>query len=88
MRRVFGKRLRPTDELLEDPALLFQVGRIVGAAEMASHWLGMQPDEQAQAMGARLAASLEFYYVPEKSTSVRVFRKGEREDETTVISPP
>lgn len=85
MRRVFGKRLRPTDELLEDPAFPFQVGRIIGASELVAHWLTMQPSEEAKAMGNRLALVLDFYYEPEKSSSVRVRRRDE--DDTTIITP-
>jgi hypothetical protein len=84
VRRVFGKRLRPTDELLEDPAFPFQVGRIIGAAELVAHWLSMQPSEESKAMGNRLASVLDFYYEPEKTSSVRVRRS---EDDTTIIKP-
>jgi hypothetical protein len=87
VRRVFGKRLRPTDELLEDPAFPFQVGRIIGASELVAHWLSMQPSEESKAMGNRLASVLDFYYVPEseKASSVRVRRRDE--DDTTIITP-
>ena len=50
------KRNREHDmsELQSNPHFPFYVGRLVGAAEVTSHWLSLQEDPKSVEMGRRL----------------------------------
>jgi hypothetical protein len=51
---LFGKKPRPVQELYNDPAFAYQVGRLQGAMIMAAHWLAMREDPESKQMGEKL----------------------------------
>jgi hypothetical protein len=48
------RKHRDLIEIQQDPHFPFYVGRLMGASEMISHWLSLQPDPEAQEFGKRL----------------------------------
>jgi hypothetical protein len=59
------KKQRDLGELQTDPHFPFYVGRLVGAAEMTSHWLQLQPDNYDKDMGKRLAMVVGWFLTDE-----------------------
>lgn len=58
------KSQREIVELEEDPNFPFYVGRLVGAAEMVSHWLALKREvPEAQEMGRRLNMIVDWFMV-------------------------
>jgi hypothetical protein len=53
---------REQEDYLRDPELGFRVGQLVGACVMAAHVLSMNGDEQAKAVGAKLADTAAWFY--------------------------
>lgn len=61
------RKARPMEELLQDRAFSFHVGQLMGAAEMASHWLKLREDPEAKAMGEKLAEVVGWFFTdPER----------------------
>jgi len=48
-------------ELQSNPHFPFYVGRLVGAAEVTSHWLGLQDDPRSVEMGRRLGTVVAWF---------------------------
>lgn len=59
------KKQRDLAELQTDPYFPFYVGRLVGAAEMTSHWLQLQPGSDGKDMGMRLAIVVGWFLTDE-----------------------
>jgi hypothetical protein len=62
MSNLFRRRNRSLDELLRDPNFPYHVGRLMGAAEMTSHWLTTREDKDAQQMGYRLSGIVSWFF--------------------------
>jgi hypothetical protein len=50
------------ENLLDDRNFPFQIYRLIGAAEMCSHWMLRQTNEETQAMGQKLADIVNWYF--------------------------
>lgn len=61
---LLGGKPRPLEELQRDPALLYHIGQLQGAAVMVAHWLMRQPDDDSQAMGVRLNEVVNWFFLP------------------------
>lgn len=62
------RRARSLNDVLEDKNFVYQVGKLVGAAEMTSHWLQLQKEnEEAQALGAKLHEVVGWFFEPERN---------------------
>jgi hypothetical protein len=60
-------RPRPIEELLQDSAYLYQVGKLTGAASMVGYWLSLRDDEELKKMGAYLNEIVGWFYIePQK----------------------
>jgi hypothetical protein len=62
---LFRRRSRDLNELLRDPHFPYHVGRLMGAAEMAAHWMITQEDPQTKQMGRRLADIVSWFFEEE-----------------------
>lgn len=69
---MFSRKARPLDELLKDPHFPYQVGRLIGASEMVSHWLELQKDETAQEMGRKLGTVVDWYFEEENGIPTKL----------------
>jgi hypothetical protein len=59
---AFGRRKqREMIELEQDPNFAFYVGRLIGAAEMTSHWLVFQQGNDAKDMGRGLSRVVSWF---------------------------
>ena len=56
------KRARPMDELLRDTGFPYHVGQLIGATEMAAHWMALQQDADVKAMGAKLSEAVAWFF--------------------------
>ena len=56
------RRMRSGEALLQDPNLLYQVGRIVGASEMTAHLLKLKEDAEVKQIGERLEEAVAWFY--------------------------
>ena len=67
----FGKP-RSKDDLVDDPALLFQAVHLSGGASVIAHWLTTRKEpisvEEAASMGNLLAERCSFFYEDAKPT--------------------
>ena len=67
----FGKP-RSKDDLVDDPALLFQAVHLSGGASVIAHWLTTRKEpispEEAASMGTLLAERCAFFYEDAKPT--------------------
>jgi hypothetical protein len=50
-------------EMLNDPHFTYQVGRLVGAAEMAAHHMQLHGDEETKSAGVALKAVVDWFFV-------------------------
>lgn len=50
---------------MRDPHFHYQVGRLIGAGEMAGHWMSLQKDEQTQEMGKKLQETVGWFFTDE-----------------------
>lgn len=66
--KLFTRSPRDINKLLEDPQFPFQVGRLMGAAEMTSHWMMIQADEQQREVGRRLAQVVDWFFDDDNKT--------------------
>ena len=57
------RKAKPIEELRGDPRYPFHVGQLVGACEMAAHWMRLQEDETTKRMGKRLAEASGWFFV-------------------------
>lgn len=60
-RRGF-RRARAMHELQKDPAFAFHVGQLIGAAEMAAHWMRLQDDAAVKSVGGKLAETVAWFF--------------------------
>lgn len=67
MNDIIRRKPRQLEDLIRDSGFVFQTGRLVGAAELAAHWMVMQDNEEAKSMGNKLHNIVQFYYEPEDS---------------------
>ena len=63
-------RQRKYTELQDDQHFPFYVGRLLGAAEMTSHWMTLQESPETVDMGKRLAMVAGWFYTDEPEEAV------------------
>jgi hypothetical protein len=56
------RKPKPISELMRDPAFPYQVGRLVGASEMASQLLLKQETPDTQTIGVNLANMVAWWF--------------------------
>jgi hypothetical protein len=56
---------RPIEEILQDAALPYQLGRLQGATIMVSHMLSLREEEELKSLGAKLNEVAAWFFVPE-----------------------
>jgi hypothetical protein len=56
------RKAKTIEDLLQDKTMPYRVGQLIGAAEMASHWMQMQEDHATQAMGDKLADVVGWFF--------------------------
>jgi hypothetical protein len=61
------RKPRPMEDLLRDSALPYQIGRLIGAAEMAAHQLQLRGDDETKQIGAKLAEMTGWFFDEVKS---------------------
>jgi hypothetical protein len=67
---AFRRKQREMVEMQEDTDFPFYVGRLVGAAEMCSHWLSLQQGNDAKEMGRSLNAVTRWFLTEDVVTPV------------------
>lgn len=65
MSELFARKPRPVQDLFQDPAFSYQVGRMQGAMIMAAHWLSMREDPDSKKMGEKLNEVCGWFFVEE-----------------------
>lgn len=55
-------------EMLNDPHFTYQVGRLVGAAEMAAHHMQLHGDEETKSAGVALKAVVDWFFISGEDT--------------------
>jgi hypothetical protein len=78
---MFRRKPANLSELQSNPHFPFYVGRLVGAAEVTSHWLSLQQGSEYQEMGRRLGTVVG-WFLPEQG------HMGTSEYSTAVLPPP
>jgi hypothetical protein len=63
---VRRRRGRNFEDLMRDPHFHYQVGRLIGAGEMAGHWMSLQKEEQTKEMGAKLQETVGWFFIDEE----------------------
>lgn len=58
-----ARRVKKTEDMLDDPNMPYRVGQLIGACEMASHWMILQEDETTKSMGEKLHGALNWFWV-------------------------
>ena len=53
-------------EMLNDPHFTYQVGRLVGASEMAAHHMQLHGDEETKSAGLALKTVVDWFFVSEQ----------------------
>jgi hypothetical protein len=56
------RRVKKVEAILEDPNTPYRVGQLIGACDMAAHWMTLQDDEETKAMGNRLHGVLNWWF--------------------------
>jgi hypothetical protein len=59
---LFRRKQRPMEDLLRDNALLFQIGRVVGAAQLAAVTMSQSGDENLKMQGAKLDEMVQWFF--------------------------
>jgi hypothetical protein len=60
------RKPRSMQEMLTDPHFTYQVGRLVGAAEMAAHHMQMHGDEETKSAGVALKTVVDWFFVTDQ----------------------
>jgi hypothetical protein len=63
-------KLRRAEDLQLDTQTHLMTGRLIGASEMMARYVQVHGDEQAQQMGQRLDAILQFFFEGHVSTAI------------------
>jgi hypothetical protein len=79
---LFRRKMRPAQELQNDPNFPFRVGRLVSAAEHVCHYMLVHGDENAQAIARHAHKSID-YFLDESERHSTEFA-----EEDTLILPP
>jgi hypothetical protein len=66
------RRPRPVDQLMVDQRFSYQMGRLVGAAEMAGQLLTTQDNPDVQKIGANLTAVVGWFFEDGAEASTKV----------------
>lgn len=61
------RKARTLEELLNDNGFPYHVGQLMGATEMAAHWLKLRDDADAKAMGEKLSEIVGWFFVDENT---------------------
>jgi hypothetical protein len=61
---MFGKKPREYATIAEDPALPYQIGRIIGAAEVAAQLLMKQENPDVKVIGDNLYRAVSWFFEP------------------------
>jgi hypothetical protein len=61
---LFSRKPKRFDEMVTDSVFPYQVGRLVGSAEMAGHLLTSQEHPDVKQIGERLLAQVNWFYHP------------------------
>lgn len=65
------RRARTMDELIEDKDFLYHIGQLTGAAEMVSHWMMMQEDQETKDMGHKLQEVVNWFFQRKRAEGER-----------------
>lgn len=76
MSGILGRRAKSYGEMIADPAFVYQIGRLIGAAEMSSKLLASNSDPEAKAIGHGLENVVNWFFTPEAQTQ-RTIGRGE-----------
>lgn len=82
---LFGRKPKTYGEMVADPAFVYQIGRLVGAAEMSSRLLADSTDPSAQSIGSALGTAAEWFFRSDPNLSNPPIRSSEP---TTLVRPP
>lgn len=61
------KRARPMEELLRDGHFPYHVGQLLGATEMAGHWMRTHDDPVVKELGAKLEEVASWFFLEDQS---------------------
>jgi hypothetical protein len=61
------RQFRKMDELIQDPNFTYQIGRLVGASEMAAHHMKTHGDEETKSVGGALSNVVDWFFVSNES---------------------
>ena len=76
---LFGRRdQKRIDEVLLHPSFPYQMGRLIGASELASYWMSIHEDVEIRRMGERLGNVAAWFFHDETWD----------EGATTLVIPP
>jgi hypothetical protein len=85
---LFGRKPKTYGEMIADPAFVYQIGRLVGAAEMSSRLLADSSDPAAQSIGSALGTATEWFFRSDPNLSNPPVRPAAPAPPTTVVRPP
>jgi len=74
---ILGRRAKSYGEMIADPAFVYQIGRLIGAAEMSSKLLSSSSDPEAKAVANGLGNVVNWFFSPEEPQTKAIGR-GER----------
>lgn len=80
---IFGRKPKTYGEMVADPAFVYQIGRLVGSAEMASNLLSDSSDPHSQSIGAYLSDTVSWFFRADSNLTTRP-----SSEPTTLVRPP
>ena len=61
-----NRKPKEIGKLMEDPQFPFMVGRLMGASEMAAHWMMTHSDEEQRNIGHKLLNVVDWFFTDDE----------------------
>ena len=87
---MFGRKPKSYEpEMISDPDIRYQVGRLVGACDLAAHLLSTQESPDVRVIGEHLRGTVAWFYYPDDGVRLPVPAAArEKAAEQTAVLPP